>query len=151
MPGLEIYQIAFDGLTLRRRVKVDQGNDDEPWLNPTALAPGNRTDFIVRVPPDVTGSLFPIPVVREVREALGLSGAVASEIKIEIAGSPVNSAWSNDDALPGPGLDPFNKVPRSGRTITFSPRFRIDGQAYDGEVKHRVPLPSTWCRGRVDD
>ena len=140
VPGLEIYQIAFDGLTLRRRVWVDQVNDNEPWLNPAALAPGNRTDFIMRVPPDAKESAFSIPVVREVREALGLSGAIVCEIEIEIAGKPVNSAWSNDDTLPGPGLYPFNRTPRSRRKIIFSPRFQIDGQAYDGEIKHRVPL-----------
>ncbi len=140
VPGLEIYQIAFDGLTLHRRIKVDQGNDDEPWLNPAALAPGNRTDFIVRVPPDAKESSFSIPVIREVREALGLSGAIASEIKIDISGRPLNSAWSDDDTLPGPGLEPFDDVPRSRRKIMFSPQFRIDGQAYDGRVKHSVPL-----------
>ncbi len=140
VPGLEIYQIAFDGLTLHRRIKVDQGNDDEPWLNPAALAPGNRTDFIVRVPPGANDSLISIPVIRELREALGLSGAVASEIKIEIAGKPVNSAWSDDDTLPGPGLEPFAEVPLSRREIVFSPQFRIDGKAYDGDVKHSIPL-----------
>lgn len=140
VPGLEIYQIAFDGLTLHRRIKIDQGNDDEPWLNPAALAPGNRTDFIVRVPPDAKDSIFSIPVIREVREALGLSGAIASEIKIEIAGKPVNSAWSDDDTLPGPGLEPFAEAPRPRREIMFSPLFRIDGQAYDGKVKHNIPL-----------
>lgn len=138
--GLEIYQIAFDGLTLHRRNRVDQGNDDEPWLNPAALAPGNRTDFIVRVPRDSKGGSFSSPVIREVREALGLSGAIASEFKIEVAGKPVNSAWSDDDALPGPGLKPIAEVSRFRREITFSPQFRIDGQAYDGEVKHSIPL-----------
>ena len=140
VPGLEIYQIAFDGLTLRRRVRVDQGNDDEPWLNPAALAPGNRTDFVVRVPPDAKNGTFSIPVIREIREALGLSGAVASEIKVEIAGTPVNSAWSDDDTLPGPGLEPIAEVPRSRREITFSPQFGIDGRTYDGDVKHSIPL-----------
>ena len=137
---MEIYQIAFDGLTLPRRIKVDQGNDDEPWLNPAALAPGNRTDFIVHAPTDFRGRSFSIPVIRQVREALGLSGAVASEIKVEIAGEPVNSVWSDDNALSGPGLDQFNEVPQSRREITFSPQFRIDGQAYDGQVKLRIPL-----------
>ena len=140
VPELEIYQIAFDGLTLHRRIRVDQGNDDEPWLNPAALAPGNRIDFIVRVPPDAKDSSFSVPVIREVREALGLSGAIASEIKIEVAGRPLHSAWSDDDALPGPGLEPIAEAPRFRREIVFSPRFRIDGQAYDREVKHSIPL-----------
>ena len=140
---LEIYQIAFDGLTLHRRIRVDQGNDDEPWLKSAALAPGNRTDFIVRIRPDAKDSSFSIPVIREVREALGLSGAIASEIKIEVAGKPLSSPWSDDDVLPGPGLEPIAEVSPFRREIMFSPQFRFDGQAYDGEVKHSIPLGAT--------
>ena len=44
--------IAFDGLTLPRRVRVDTHDGRNPWQTPAALAPGNRTDFIVRIPPD---------------------------------------------------------------------------------------------------
>ena len=54
-PSIELWQIAFDGLTLPKRVKVDPDNNQEPWLNPAALAPGNRTDFMVRVPKDAAG------------------------------------------------------------------------------------------------
>ena len=139
VPKLEIYQIAFDGLTPQRRIRVDQGNDDEPWLSPAALAPGSRTEFVVRMPPDAKDSSLSIPVIREVREALGLTGAIASGIKIEVAGRPMSPAWPDDDVLPGSGLEPIAEVPRFRREIMFWPQFRLDGQAYDGEVKHSIP------------
>lgn len=127
-------------MTLHRRIGVDQGNADEPWLNPAALAPGNRTDFSVRIPPDAKDNPFSIPVVREVREALGLNGAIASEIKIELAGKPENSAWSDVEALSGSGLEPIAEVSRCRREFILPPQFRSDGQAYDGDVKHSIPL-----------
>lgn len=45
-PTLEMYQIAFDGITLSRRITIDQFDSDEPWLNPTAMAPDNWMDLM---------------------------------------------------------------------------------------------------------
>ena len=137
---LEIHQIAFDGLTLPRRVPVDQDNDSEPWLNPAALAPGNRTDFIVRVPPDAAAQRLSFSVVRGLKEFLELSGAVSSDLEIEIAGTAVVAPWSTSDWLPGAGLRPITGQPSNRRALTFSSNFAVDGEKFSGEVKHRVPL-----------
>ena len=139
VPGLEIYQIAFDGLTLERRVAVDQDNDDEPWSNPAALAPGNRTDFIVRVPRDAEEQTFSLPVIRSVKELLELSGAISNNLQIDISGAPIDALWSDDPTLPGPGLVPIAR-PDKKRQVTFSAQFSVDGEKYTGEVKHRIPL-----------
>lgn len=49
-PELEIYQIAYDGLTLNKRIPIVSENFNELWLNPASLASGNRMDLIVRAP-----------------------------------------------------------------------------------------------------
>ncbi len=62
LEDVEIYQIAFDGITLPRRVKIDRFEAQEPWLNPAALAPGNRTDLLIRVPADAPQQLLSVGV-----------------------------------------------------------------------------------------
>lgn len=163
---LEVYQIAFDGITYDRRIAVDTKNDGAPWENPAALAPGNRTDFIVRVPVDAdAGTLSlvanPLPDLMAVAmaeqgdDAPMVMGAAqpsdAMELKIRIAGDPVDALWSDDPALPGGGplvepIDPASIV--GNRTVDFyldidtktRPKFMIDNAEFDGEVKQTMTL-----------
>ncbi len=148
----ELYQIAFDGLTLNRRLRVDTSNTGEPWVNPFALAPGNRTDFMVRVPRAAAPGTFrltalaagPQHLMAEVRPQANPIG-----LTVRIAGEPVDDAWAEDDALPGPGIapiDPETEPPALRRTVVFDLQtdrrtevegsfLTIDGQEFDGRVK----------------
>ena len=87
-PDLEIYQIAYDGLTLPRRVRVDQNDSSPPWENPAAIGPGNRTDLLVRVPPDAKDQTFGFKLLQGLQELLRLDDAFISvlPLEVEIAG-----------------------------------------------------------------
>ncbi|MEM8539641.1 MAG: multicopper oxidase domain-containing protein [Pseudomonadota bacterium] len=141
VPELEVYQIAFDGLTLPRRIEIDQFSSDEPWLNPAALAPGNRTDLLVRVPENAKSGSLALTVRRGLSDLFELAGTTnAVELKINIEGEPIQSAWSDDDMLPGPGLREFGDTPLQKREVDFTPRFTVDRQPYDGQVNHTLQL-----------
>lgn len=138
---LQMYQIAFDGLTLPKRVLIEQGDNREPWLNPAALAPGNRMDLIVRAPIEQENSRFSIGLTTGLTELLGLGpNTRASKIDVKITGAPIDALWSEDDSLPGPGFKPFDAVPLAKRAIDFTPRNTIDGGRFDGAVAHQMEL-----------
>ena len=141
--AVELWQIAFDGLTLERRVRVDPTDNSDPWINHAALAPGNRTDLMVRVPLDsAPGELL---VEAEKITGPGMHApdlALAArpvDITIQILEEETNDAWSNDDVLPGPGLTPFAMQPDKTREIRFG-NGTIGGEKYDGEVKEEMTL-----------
>ncbi|MDB4224703.1 multicopper oxidase domain-containing protein [Granulosicoccus sp.] len=139
-PELEIYQIAYDGLTLNKRFRIDSENFNEPWLNPASLASGNRMDLIVRAPVDGTfdseNSLF-----KQIVNLIDLLGNSArTQLKVEIDGEPVNHSWSDDDALPGPGITPFDDKSLPQRSIAFTRQNSIDNEPFDGDVEQSMVL-----------
>ncbi|MEO0484876.1 MAG: multicopper oxidase domain-containing protein [Pseudomonadota bacterium] len=141
VPELELYQIAFDGLTLPQRVNIDQYDREAPWLNPAAMAPGNRMDVMVRVPIDARPRSFAMDVAARVADRLDF-GSVTERImlKVEIAGEPLEAMWSDDPALPAAPLADFDDTPLPKRRITFQGGFRIDGEQYSGAPRHVVTL-----------
>ena len=159
--ALEVYQIAYDGITYDRRIKVDTTNNGAPWENPAALAPGNRTDFMVRVPKTAAqGELqlvaLQLPnVMTQGAQAEGTPQASdAMQLNIRIEGEPVDAEWSDDPNLPGGGplvtpIDPGD-VSRDRKVEFFlkfgkdiDTEFLIDGEEFDGEVKQSMKLGTT--------
>lgn len=159
--ALDVYQIAFDGITYNKRIKIDTTNNGAPWENPAALAPGNRTDFMVRVPKDAARGELKLVALQQpdlMRSAMRGDALIASspqpsdamELKIKIEGDPIDADWSDDPTLPGGGplvapIDP-NTVVRD-REIEFflefkkkPTRFMIDREEFDGEVKQTMKL-----------
>lgn len=159
--ALDVYQIAFDGITYDKRIKIDTANAGAPWENPAALAPGNRTDFMVRVPKDAAQGemeLVALQLPDLMKSAMMGDELVASasqpsdamELKIRIEGQPIDAEWSDDPTLPGGGpltepIDPATVV--RDREIEFflefmtSPtRFMINREEFDGEVKQTMKL-----------
>lgn len=141
VPDLEIYQIAFDGLTLPARFAIDQYDRDEPWENPAALAPGNRMDLMVRVPQDAEARSSIVDFGAALRDSLSLTSSVDRIVlNIEIAGDPVDHPWSDDPSLPAAPLADFDDSPLPQRVINFQGGFQIDGEQYTGETKHTLRL-----------
>ena len=141
VPELEMYQIAFDGLTLSRRVKINQYDREEPWLNPAALAPGNRMDLMVRVPVDAAERNILMDLGALIVEGLDFNSATARiALKVRISGAPVAAPWSDDPTLPAPPLAEFDATPLRQRLINFQGGFQIDGVQYDGASRHTVQL-----------
>ncbi|MEO0486912.1 MAG: multicopper oxidase domain-containing protein [Pseudomonadota bacterium] len=137
VPDLEMFQIAFDGLTLPRRIPVDPSDNSEPWRNPAALAPGNRMDLMVRVPVDARPGLVPVGITTGLTDLLAFgTNTEAATLNISIEGEPVGALWSDDDKLPGPGLKPFGDEDLPKRIVDFTPGFTVDGSPYDGEITH---------------
>ncbi len=149
--ALEVYQIAFDGITYDRRIEIDTTNNGAPWENPAALAPGNRTDFMVRVPPDAAAGRLQLVALQLPNAMIEGPQAKASAppstemtLDIVIAGDPVDAEWSDDPALPGGGplvapIDPAEVV--YDREVEFflefkvqPTKFMIDRQEFDGSV-----------------
>lgn len=128
--NLEMHLIAFDGIMQDRRIPVDDDALETPWFNPSALASGNRADFIVRAPSD--------PVARDPLRSAGLARVVNLQIKID--GTPVDGLWSEDHGLPGSGLVPFDSSKLPERAIAFTRNRTIDRQAFDGEVAQTMAL-----------
>ena len=141
VPDLEMYQIAYDGLTLPRRFRVDQYDKDEPWLNPAAMAPGNRMDLMVRVPVDAKERSFMVDVAASFADGLSFGSSTDRIVlDVEIVGDPVDHLWSDDPSLPAAGLADFDDTPLPQRRINFQGGFRIDGEQLSGETKHVVRL-----------
>ena len=160
--ALDVYQIAFDGITYDKRIKIDTTNIGAPWENPAALAPGNRTDFMVRVPKDAAQGEMELVALQlpDLMKSAMMGGekvvstpqpSDAMELKIRIEGEPINAEWSDDPTLPGGGpltapIDPATAV--RDREIEFflelnknkPNRFMIDREAFDGEVKQTMKL-----------
>ncbi|MEP5151753.1 multicopper oxidase domain-containing protein [Planktotalea sp.] len=159
--AIEVYQIAFDGITYNKRVEIDTSNDGAPWENPAALAPGNRTDFMIRIPK--TSSPGELNLVAKQLPDLMASAmmgdtAVKStpqpstemQLKIRIEGDPIDAEWSDDPTLPGGGplvepIDPESIVRE--REIDFflefkkkPTKFMIDGEEFDGTTKQTMKL-----------
>lgn len=139
--NLDMHLIAFDGLTQNGRVRVDFDHTDEPWLNPSAMASGNRADFIVRAP----------EVAEELEEGTGIFSSFFDsfsdagiarfvDLNVVVAGDPVNAEWSEVDALPGPGLVPFEDSELQTREIRFTRQRTINLEFYDGEVQQTMVL-----------
>lgn len=143
VPDLEMYQIAYDGLTLPKRFKIDQYNQDEPWLNPAALAPGNRMDLIVRVPKDAKPRSGILDIGASIADSLAFTSVTERiALKIDISGDARDDAWSDDPSLPAVDLPDFDDAPLPKRTVNFQGGFRVDGEQYSGETKHIVKLGS---------
>jgi len=141
VPDLEMYQIAFDGLTLPRRFRIDQYDKDEPWLNPAAMAPGNRMDLMVRVPVDAKERNFIVDVAASIADGLSFGSSTERvALNVEISGAPVDHQWSDDPELPSAGLGDFDDSPLPKRRINFQGGFRIDNEQFSGEIKHSVTL-----------
>lgn len=141
--SIELWQIAFDGLTLNKRVLVDPTNNSDPWINHAALAPGNRTDFMVRVPKSTpTGEIL---VEAERATGPGMHApdmALASrpvDITIDILDEETDDVWSENDWLPGSGLPTFSALPAKTREIRLDIGV-IDNEKYDGKVKQEMLL-----------
>jgi FtsP/CotA-like multicopper oxidase with cupredoxin domain len=161
--ALDVYQIAYDGITYDKRIKIDTTNNGLPWENPAALAPGNRTDFMVRVPRDSAEGelqLVALQLPDLMKSAMVGEAAVADEpphsdameLTIRIEGEPIDAEWSDDPTLPGGGalvepIDP-NSVVRDREVeffLQFPPHaettsFMIDRGEFDGEVKQTMKL-----------
>lgn len=147
---VEIWQIAYDGVTLPRRIKINPSHSGDPWFDPAALAPGNRTDLLIRVPKESTSKSLKLRAVpyefKNPHEIPAAFSALPIEINIEIEGEPIEHEWPADNSLPGPGIEPLPMGDIPTRKITFSDsegNFVIDGAAYDGVVKHSMALGST--------
>ncbi len=141
VPDLEMYQIAFDGITLQHRFRIDQSENDEPWLNPAAMAPGNRMDIMVRVPDGVRERNIAMDMAARISRLFELTASTKRiGIEIEVSGDPVDHEWSDNPTLPGAGLAEFSNVPLPQRSITYQGGFAIDREQFTGEVKHRVNL-----------
>lgn len=135
----EMHLIAFDGVTQDRRIPVNYESFDAPWFNPSALASGNRADFIVRAP----SAAEP----RDTLRSTNLSRVIDMPIKIE--GAPVDALWSDEDTLPGAGFVPFNDTELPKRSIDFTRNRTIDRESFDGELKQTMTLGTTedWTVG----
>lgn len=155
---LEIFQIAFDGLTLPRRLAfVPSTGNAEPFDDPFAMAPGNRMDFIVRAPLDGAGSRLAISAgAFEGGEMAGVRALLAQSVlmTVEIDGDPVDDEWSEDDTLPGPGLEPISDADIDNiRTIEFSENFTINKTPFSGNVEQTMILNTVeeWTIDNVTD
>ena len=151
-PELDMFQIAFDGLTLDKPYKVDPTNRKEPWLNPAALAPGNRTDIMVHVPSLAKEGEINVAAAEAPKKFLHSSGAVAfaaspAQIKIKVEGAPVDHKWTPEARLPGSGLEPITGSIDNTRSVVFGTdefgNFAIDRLLYNGEVQQTMALGST--------
>ena len=143
-PDIELYQIAFDGLTLDRRIRLDTLGEAPLWLNPAALSPGNRMDVMVRAPKTAKNGSRALSVVRELFNYVdftkGPEDTNPLEIRVEISGDAVDSEWSEDESLPGCGLAAFDDSELATREIKFGPGNTIGGEAYSGKVRHQMEL-----------
>lgn len=165
-PGLEMHQIAYDGLTLSKRILIDQNGAEEPWLNPAALSAGNRTDVMIRISEDAEASQITLGLTQQNQgnnngggQGGGMGGGMGmggggmgggmgmggrgnnnTQIVINISGNPVNHVWSDDETLPGAGMVPFDNKPLAKRDINFTGRNSIDGDRYNGEMKQTMKL-----------
>lgn len=139
VPDLEMYQIAFDGLTLPRRFRIDQYDRDEPWLNPAALAPGNRMDLMVRVPKDARKRNFLMDWGATIVDGLDVTSVTERIVlKVEISGESIEATWSDEPELPAAPRADFDDAPLPKRVINFQGGFQIDGEQYTGETKHVI-------------
>ncbi len=134
---LELFQIAFDGLTLPKRIQLELNDAKDPWINPAALAPGNRMDLIVRVkntatPESVVAFARPfdsaiLPQLQEDEVALDAS---QQTVEVKVTGGPIQADWSEENDLPGPGLAPISGPIAQTREVAFGPGFTIAGDKY---------------------
>ncbi len=137
---IELYQIAFDGLTLPKRLPLAQNDDKDPLENPAAVAPGNRMDLMVRVkdttPTDRVVALatpFDPAILPPLEEGMVALTASAQTVEIKVTGDPIQAEWDEDDALPGPGLDPISGPIAQAREVVFGPGLIINGKPFEPE------------------
>ncbi len=141
VPDLEMYQIAYDGLTLPKRIKVDQYDREEPWINPAALAPGNRMDVMVRVPKEAKARNVVVDVAARLADRLDFGSSTNRiALELEISGAPVDHIWSDDPTLPAPEIKPFDETPLPRRVIDYQGAFRLDDEQFSGETKQVIRL-----------
>ncbi len=146
LDGLEVYLIAFDGLTLEKRVPIDTDNLDKPWLNPAALASGNRLDLIVHAPADYKTKARSEEVPRQslLSTLLGNKSIVSAfEIVVDVSGEAVDMVWSTESELPGPNLSAIEESADAKRTVAFTRGDTIDNVSFDGQVSQTMKLNST--------
>jgi FtsP/CotA-like multicopper oxidase with cupredoxin domain len=141
VPDLEMYQIAYDGLTLSKRVEIDQSDKNEPWLNPASMAPGNRMDVMVRVPIDASEQNMFMDMASKISDLLAVtSNTNRIGINIEISGDPVTHDWSDDPVLPANRFVDFTDEPLPKRTINFAGGFALDGAPFTGDITQTMKL-----------
>ncbi|MCP5085395.1 MAG: multicopper oxidase domain-containing protein [Rhodobacteraceae bacterium] len=148
---IELWQIAFDGLTLPKRVKVDPEDGRKPWMNHASLAPGNRTDLMVKVSKDAKPGRMQVhaspPLSKYVQHGGLGRGAERVSISIDIIDGKADDDWDESDNLPGPGLNPVEGPflrPMQSRFYLNQDNddHLIDGKKFDGKVKHKLKLNS---------
>lgn len=150
---VELWQIAFDGITLKKRILLEGSDEEEPWNSPGILAPGNRMDVMVRVReaaaegPLALTAERPAPKFLHAHDGDGLLLAgLSAEVSIEVAGTPDPQPWSSSDDLPGPMLADIPAEPDDFRTAHFDlvpgnpRRFEIEGKIF-GEDEPLYELP----------
>lgn len=137
---IELYQIAFDGLTLPKRLRLAENDDRDPWENPAAVAPGNRMDVMVRVKNEAPeGSVaaiatpFDAALLPQMEDGMVALAADGQTVEINVTGASVEADWDESDTLPGPGLDPISGPVAQHREVTFGPGLVINGMPYDPE------------------
>lgn len=150
--AVELYQIAYDGITFADRREVQVEGNANPWENPIALAPGNRTDFLVRIPPGAPKGTVRLTAFRAddavLHEGAARPGnsAIAGEadIEIEVTGSGDPVTIPADTTLPAPSLpDVLSGEPARKRNLVFAiidGVFTIDGKPFDGEVQQSMDI-----------
>ena len=150
----ELWQIAFDGLTLPERRKIDPSDDSDPWVNPAAMAPGNRMDVLVRVPGGIKPGSYQVAVNKADESVLHeghaqgglLKAASPVGLNIVVEGDPVEDTWSDDPTLPGPG-QPDISLEEAADTWkaefflnTKTGAAMINNKSFDGDVHKTMKL-----------
>lgn len=142
---IELWQIAFDGLTLNQRWKIKQDDDKDPWENAAALAPGNRMDLMIHVPTSVPEGSYRMSVTPHTDSVMQDGTFLASDpvdLKIKIAGPTILAEWSNSDELPGSGLDEITETDleddETHQKRTTAAVFYLNSNAGGGDDRQRA-------------
>ena len=145
LQDVEIYQIAFDGITLSKRVKIDRFDDEEPWLNPAALAPGNRTDLLIRVPPDAESQSL----------SVGVNSALQDLIEDD---EPIAELGNNNNQFGGGGMGGMGggmggggMGGRGGRPSNFQVNIEIVGEPMEQNWPSDDLLPGSGLKPFGDE
>lgn len=140
---IELWQIAYDGLTYEKAVFLEPGDDRDPWESPSSLGPGNRMDVMVRVNPiasqgsiAVTAQQVPAQFLHEIEDSNLTLAADPVDIEIVVAGASDNKPWNPEAQLPGSGLEPVEGPFAETRRVVFDlafPRYMINDRQFGEE------------------